>query len=100
MATGAVAAFVAGAVVAFALGWGWPGLFNLAVVENHREAPGAATGITQSGIYVGAAAGPALYGLLSHVLDYEAWTVVAGISLTAAVVMAAGRAMSPPRARS
>ena len=90
MATGAVAAFVAGAVVAFALGWGWPGLFNLAVVENHREAPGAATGITQSGIYVGAAAGPALYGLLSHGIDYEgAWAVVAGISLAAAVVMAA-----------
>jgi predicted MFS family arabinose efflux permease len=90
MATGAIAPFVAGAVVAFALGWGWPGLFNLAVVENHREAPGAATGITQSGIYVGAAAGPALYGLVSHGLDYEgAWAVVAGISLAAAVVMAA-----------
>jgi predicted MFS family arabinose efflux permease len=91
MATGAVAPFVAGAVVAFALGWGWPGLFNLAVVENHREAPAAATGITQTGIYVGAAAGPALFGLLSHGgLDYEgAWAVVAVISLTAAVVLAA-----------
>ncbi len=26
-------------VVAFALGWGWPGLFNLAVVDHNREAP-------------------------------------------------------------
>ena len=48
--------FVAGAVIAFAIGWGWPGLFNLAVVDLNREAPGAATGVTQTGIYVGAAA--------------------------------------------
>ena len=54
MTTDATALFVIGALVAFALGWGWPGLFNLAVVENHREAPAAATGITQTGIYVGA----------------------------------------------
>ena len=48
------APFVIGALVAFAFGWGWPGLFNLAVVQSHRDAPGAATGVTQTGIYVGA----------------------------------------------
>ncbi len=69
-------------MVAFALGWGWPGLFNLAVVQHHREAPAAATGITQSGIYVGAAGGPAAFGLLSTPLGYSgAWAVVAGVSL-------------------
>ena len=51
---------------------GWagagPGLFNLAVVDLHREAPAAATGVTQTGIYVGAAAGPAAFGLLSSEL--------------------------------
>lgn len=94
MTTDATALFVIGALVAFALGWGWPGLFNLAVVENHREAPAAATGITQTGIYVGASAGPLLYGLLSHRLGYgPSWAVVAGVSLLGALVMAAaGRA--------
>ena len=49
LATDSAAPFVAGALVAFALGWGWPGLFNLAVVDRHREAPGAATGVSQTG---------------------------------------------------
>jgi MFS family permease len=89
LAVGEPAPFVAGALVAFALGWGWPGLFNLAVVDLHREAPGAATGISQSGIYVGAAAGPAAYGLLSSEIGYPAaWGVMAGLSLVAAAAVA------------
>jgi len=94
MAIDAVIPFVLGSLVAFTLGWGWPGLFNLAVVEHHREAPAAATGLTQSGIYVGAAAGPAAFGLLSSPLGYHgAWATVAGLSLAAALVMTvAGRA--------
>ncbi len=94
MTTGVPGLFAAGAVAAFALGWGWPGLFNLAVVQHHREAPAAATGITQTGIYVGAAGGPAAFGLLSTPLGYSgAWAAVAGVSLVGAAVMAlAGRA--------
>ena len=94
MATHVPATFVAGAVTAFALGWGWPGLFNLAVVANHREAPAAATGITQSGIYVGASLGPLGYGLLAEGMGYgAAWAAVGAMSLAGAVVMAvAGRA--------
>ena len=63
---------------AFALGWGWPGLFNLAVVDLNREAPGAATGVTQTGIYVGAAAGPAAYGLVSAEYGYSAAWAASG----------------------
>jgi predicted MFS family arabinose efflux permease len=89
LAGGQPAPFVAGVFVAFALGWGWPGLFNLAVVDLHREAPGAATGISQSGIYVGAAVGPAAYGLLSSAIGYAAaWGVAGALSLVAAVAVA------------
>ena len=93
LATGAPAPFVVGALLAFALGWGWPGLFNLAVVDRHREAPGAATGITQTGIYVGAAAGPAAFGAISAGAGYEAaWGATAAFALSGAVVIAlAGR---------
>jgi predicted MFS family arabinose efflux permease len=86
LATGEAAPFVAGVFVAFALGWGWPGLFNLAVVDLNRNAPGAATGVTQSGIYVGAAAGPAAYGLVSAELGYSAaWAASGALCLAAAV---------------
>jgi len=88
MGVHAIAPFVGGALVAFALGWGWPGLFNLAVVAGHRETPGSASGVSQTGIYVGAAGGPAAFGLLSSGLGYgTAWLVVAGLTLVAAAVM-------------
>jgi len=89
LAVGQPAAFVAGAVVAFCFGWGWPGLFNLAVVDLHREAPAAATGVSQTGIYVGAAVGPAAYGLISSEIGYPAtWGVAGGLSLVAAAAVA------------
>lgn len=88
MAVDAVAPFVVGALVAFMLGWGWPGLFNLSVVQSHRETPGAATGISQTGIYVGAASGPAAFGALYSHYGYDtAWLAVAASTLLAAGVM-------------
>jgi predicted MFS family arabinose efflux permease len=65
MASNTIAVFVIGSLVAFTLGWGWPGLFNLAVVSSNRETPASATGISQTGIYAGAAGGPAAFGLLA-----------------------------------
>ncbi|MEA2332026.1 MAG: hypothetical protein QOH58_2164 [Thermoleophilaceae bacterium] len=89
LAAGEPGLFVAGAFVAFGLGWGWPGLFNLAIVDLHREAPGAASGVSQTGIYVGAALGPAAYGLLSSEVGYPAaWGAVAGVMLVAAAAVA------------
>jgi MFS family permease len=79
LATGEAAFFVAGVFAGFALGWGWPGLFNLAVVDLNREAPGAATGVTQTGIYVGAAAGPAAFGLVSEEFGYSTAWVLSGV---------------------
>jgi predicted MFS family arabinose efflux permease len=88
LAGGSAAAIVAGSLVAFSLGWGWPGLFNLAVVERHREAPAAATGVTQSGIYLGAAGGPVTFGLLSAEIGYaSAWAVIASVVVLAAAVI-------------
>jgi predicted MFS family arabinose efflux permease len=79
LATGEAVLFVFGVFAAFALGWGWPGLFNLAVVDLNRGSPGAATGVTQTGIYVGAAAGPAAYGLMSEEFGYSTAWVVSGV---------------------
>ena len=57
---------------AFAFGWSWPGLFNLSVVRNNPSAPAAATGISQVGVFVGAALGPALGGLIIDNGSYRA----------------------------
>ena len=89
LAVGSPAPFVLGSFVAFGLGWGWPGLFNLAVVNLYRESPGAATGVSQVGIYVGAAFGPAAYGLLSSGIGYSAaWLVAGAFALIAAMFTA------------
>ena len=103
LATGSAPPFVAGALLAFMLGWGWPGLFNLAVVDRHRDAPGAATGVSQTGIYVGAAAGPAAFGAISAGAGYAAaWGAAACVALLAAIVigLAARRSAAPVPARS
>ena len=88
MGVGSLAPFVGGALIAFALGWGWPGLFNLAVVDSNRETPASASGVSQTGIYVGAAAGPVFFGALLSEFGYgAAWLVVAALTVVAAGVM-------------
>ena len=87
LATSTPAPLLVGAFLAFALGWGWPGLFNMAVVNRYRSAPAAATGVTQAGIYVGAASGPLTFGLLSSAIGYPtSWALTAGALLLAAFV--------------
>jgi cyanate permease len=100
LAVGEQAAVVLGALLAFGLGWGWPGVFNLSVVSRHLEAPAAASGVTQTGIYAGAAAGPAAFGLLASAASLSvAWAVTAAVALAGAALAAAAerryRALDP-----
>ncbi|MGB3733339.1 MAG: MFS transporter [Ilumatobacter sp.] len=64
--------YVLAPLPAFAFGWAWPGLFNLSVIRNNPSAPAAATGISQVGVFVGAALGPALGGLIIDNAGYRA----------------------------
>ena len=83
---------VPGALLAFAAGWGWPGLFNFAVVNENRSQPAAATGLTQTGAYIGSALGPLLFGLVVEQLSYTAaWLGSATVALGAAVAMLVAR---------
>ncbi len=91
LATGQTALVVPGAMLAFGLGWGWPGLFNYSVVSCHRDAPAAATGVTQTGVYTGAMVGPVTFGVLVEQTSFSvAWLASLGASLVAAVAVAAG----------
>jgi MFS family permease len=78
--------------LAFAGGWAWPGLFNLAVVLANPASPGAATGITQTGTYAGAVSGPLVFGLLVERASFAtAWKAMALCALLAALAVAEGR---------
>lgn len=102
LATGVTALLIPATLLAFSLGWGWPGLFNHSVVATHPEAPGASTGITQTGVYIGAVTGPVAFGFAADATSFSvAWLgSLAGSVAAAVVVVAAGlrlhRRAGPP----
>lgn len=79
--------FVPAAIVAFGLGWAWPALFNYGVVRTNVAAPGAATGVTQTGVYVGVLSAPIAFGVLVDNAGYSWAWIVAGISALIGAVL-------------
>jgi MFS family permease len=86
------AAHFIGLPLAFGAGWAWPGLFNLSVVRASPGFPGRATGITQTGVYVGGAVGPVLFGFTAEHWSYSAaWVLAAVLGVCAAGAVTLGR---------
>jgi predicted MFS family arabinose efflux permease len=75
-------------VPAFAGGWAWPGLLNLSVIRNNPSAPASATGITQTGIFLGAGLGPMVGGLVADAGGYRPVWLLCGACLAAASMVA------------
>ena len=59
-------------MLAFTAAWGWAGLFTFAIVKDNPEAPAAASGITQTGKYIGAALGPPIFGFIADRVSFTA----------------------------
>ena len=94
LSTGIDSLLVVGTLLAFGAGWGWPGLFNFAVVKTNPNAPAAATGVTQTGASGGAALGPLVFGLVVEGSSYStAWLVCGAFALAALAAILAGRHM-------
>jgi MFS family permease len=92
LAPGNEVLFAVGAPLAFAAGWGWPGVFILSIVRLNPAAPAAATGLTQVGTSAGCVFGPLTFGALAQHASYGmAWAVAALTMLTAALVILIGR---------
>lgn len=89
-------AAIVGTVIGFVAGWGWPGLFNLIVVDRFANAPATATSATQTGVYVGNGIGPLLFGLIAAWSFTAAWLTSAAFLVVAAGV-AAGAYLSESR---
>lgn len=84
--------YIAAIPIAFGAGWAWPGLFNLAVVRNYPAAPGAATGVSQTGTYLGAMLGPIVFGLLVDASGFGlAWCFSGTCAALAAAMMIVAR---------
>jgi len=78
---------VAALLVSFGAGWIWPVFTNYGVVRTNPLAAGAATGVTQMGVYVGVFVSPLVTGWLIEHSGYPTmWLVVAGITITGAAV--------------
>ncbi|TDC44609.1 MFS transporter [Actinomadura sp. KC345] len=97
LATGPVWLLTIGAVVAFGLGWGWSGLFNLSVALRYGDDVAHAIGITQAGVYAGAMSGPLLFGVVFERFGRDAaWSVTALLAFAAAALLVLG-ARDPAR---
>lgn len=98
-AAGSLGVFAAGAVLAFAAGWGWPGLYYFSIVQANPRSPAAATGVVQSGVYLGGMAGPLLFGFVAQHLSYQAaWLAAGAAMLLAATAMLLGWKLLPHHA--
>lgn len=100
---GRQASVAIGALIAFWIGWAWPGLLVLAVVRSSPASPGISTSIMQMGAFVGGAAGPAIFGLLAAAHSFAfAWrSGAASLAFAAALLFIGGRGLteSPGKSR-
>ena len=87
---------VIGALIAFTSAWGWAGLFTFAIVKDNPDAPATASGITQVGKYLGAAAGPPIFGAIADRVSFTAaWWFTASAMLTAVILILYVRSQRP-----
>ena len=78
-------------VLAFGSGWGWPALFNYAIVSRTPSAPALATGIAGTGLYTGGIVGPLMFGAVVEASGYStAWTCVAASAVCSSSLMYIG----------
>lgn len=90
LAFDAPSTYLLGLAPVFGAGWAWPGLFNLSVVRNNPSAPAAATGISQTGIYIGAASGPIVGGVIATSFGYPTLWATCAVTAIAAAGLAMG----------
>jgi MFS family permease len=89
---GTAATFVAGAVLGFAFGWGWNGLYNQLVATSSPDRVATATGVTQTGVFLGGTAGPVLFAVIVDRTGFTAaWLTMAVLMAVAAVSALTGR---------
>lgn len=89
--TGSQPLMLAGTLLIFGVGWSWPGLLLLGLIELHPEAPGAASAVVQTAIRLGALGSPLLFGLVVDNGGFDvAWYLPFGFAVIGSVLLMAG----------
>ncbi len=92
LAAGDLGLLVPAVLVAYGGGWGYNGLFNLAVVRAYPDTPARATGVTQVGTYVGGMVGPLGFGVVVDHLGFGVgWALCAALAVLAVAAFAVSR---------
>lgn len=79
---------IAATLVAFGTGWVWPIFTNYGVVRANPAAAAAATGVTQTGVYVGVFVAPLATGWMIETGGYPTmWSVVAASAVVGSLVL-------------
>jgi MFS family permease len=74
-------------LLAFAVGWGWAGLFQFAVVKINPAAPAEATGIVMTFMRLGGILGPLTIGALAERTNYGFTWFIGGVILLCSSLM-------------
>ncbi len=78
---------VVATLLAFGVGWAWPVFTNFGIVRANLESAAAATGVTQTGVYIGVFSGPLLTGWIIERSGYPTmWLVVAIVMTIGALI--------------
>ena len=92
LALGEVHSVVLGGLLAFAIGWSWPGLLIFAVVRLGRDRPNSAAAVVQAGAFAGGGFGPLFFGLIAGSAGYPvAWFLMATGMAGGAVLLVLAR---------
>jgi predicted MFS family arabinose efflux permease len=79
--------FAVGVMIAFATAWAWPGLMTHVVVNRDRRSAAVASGISQTGIFVGVGLGPLLLGTVIERWSFDLAFLIVAVSLTFAAIV-------------
>jgi len=85
--------FIVGILLALGPGWGWTGLTHFVVSRTAGAATPSATGIVQTGSYIGSGAGPLLFGLLYAATIGTDGSSLVWVSVAVASALATGIAI-------
>jgi MFS family permease len=94
MALPSTPGYVVGFLLAGGVGWSWPGLVHLSVSLIAPRATVSATGLVQSGSYLGSAVGPVLTGVLILAGPTLVWIVLAALAAVASALSFRVRALA------
>lgn len=81
------------AMLAFGIGWGWPGLLLFNIIRRFPLIPGRASGVIQSSAFIGGVIGPFMFGVIVATAGFATALSAAGAaSILAGVAVWVGEA--------